>query len=146
MLEKLDFVIASIHSSFHGTKDETTRRVIRAVENPYTRILGHPTGRLLLGRPGYEIDMDKVIDACAANSVAVELNANPYRLDIDWRLIRGAIRRGVKISINPDAHSIKQIDFIALGVMIARKGWCEKTDVINTRDASGFERFIREGK
>ena len=123
-----------------------TDRVIRAVENPFTRILGHPTGRLLLGRKGYELDMEKVLDACAANGVAVELNANPYRLDIDWRQIRKALSRGVKISINPDAHSIKQIDYIDIGVRMARKGWCEPDDVVNTRDAAGFERFLKEGR
>ena len=146
VLATLDFVIVSIHSGFGHSQSENTLRVVRAVENPFTRILGHPTGRLLLGRKGYAIDMDKVIDACAANNVAIELNANPYRLDIDWRRIRDALAKGVKIAINPDAHSIKQIDFIRIGVAIARKGWCEPADVINTLDAAGIEQFFLEGR
>lgn len=146
VLKTLDFVIASIHSGFTGTLEETTRRIITAIENPFTRILGHPTGRLLLGRDGYRVDMDKVIDACAANHVVIELNANPHRLDIDWRLIRRALQKGVKIAVNPDAHSIPQIDFISLGVMMAKKGWCEKSDVINCMSANEFAAFLKEGK
>ena len=144
VLRQLDFVIASVHSGFSGTKQQMTNRIIRAVENPYTRILGHPTGRLLLGRSGYELDMEKVIDACSVNGVVIELNSNPHRLDIDWRWIRNALNKNVRIAVNPDAHSIKQMDYVSYGVKIAKKGWCEKEDVINTMTALEFQKFLEE--
>ena len=146
VLAGLDFVIASVHSSFTMPEDQMTARVLRAVENRHTRILGHPTGRLLLGRDGYKLDMEKIIDACAANNTSIELNANPYRLDIDWRLIARAVKKGVTISINPDAHSEKHLDFIALGVMMAQKGWCEAKHILNTGPADRFREFCREGR
>jgi DNA polymerase (family X) len=146
ILASLDFVIASVHSGFTTGKKEMTERIVRAVENRHSRILGHPTGRLLLGRVGYELDMDRVIDACIASNVVIELNANPHRLDIDWRLIRGALKKGAQIAICPDAHSTKQLDFAGLGLVVAQKGWCEKKDVINTLDADRFEAFCREGR
>src|SRR5690606_6609117 len=104
VLAGFDLVVASIHSRFNMTRDEATERLIRAIENPYTTMLGHPTGRLLLRREGYPIDHEKVIDACADHGVAIEINANPRRLDLDWRWVRRATERGVLISINPDAH------------------------------------------
>jgi len=131
-LDQLDFVIASVHSGFILDEKKMTERLIAAINNPYTTMLGHPTGRLLLGREGYPVDMDRVIEACAKRGVIIELNSNPHRLDIDWRHIGSARAAGVKISINPDAHRIPGIDHVRYGVMQARKGGCGKTDVFNT--------------
>jgi len=122
LLEKFDFVIASVHSNLKMNREKATERVVRAIENPYTTILGHPTGRLLLSREGYPLDWDAVLDACARRGVAIELNANPYRLDLDWTHIPEALRRGIRISINPDAHSKDGIHDIRYGVLAARKG------------------------
>ncbi|HFA48427.1 MAG TPA: DNA polymerase/3'-5' exonuclease PolX [Bacteroidetes bacterium] len=121
-LEKFDFVIASVHSNLKMDGAKATARILKAVENPHTYILGHPTGRLLLSRLGYPLDHQKIIDACAANRVAIELNANPYRLDLDWSWIPYALEKGVLISINPDAHSTGGINDIHFGVLSARKG------------------------
>jgi len=121
-LEKFDFVIASVHSNLKMTIEKATARIIRAIEHPATTILGHPTGRLLLSREGYPLDWDAVLEACARHHTAIELNANPYRLDIDYTLIPKALAHGIKISINPDAHSKQGIHDIRYGVMVARKG------------------------
>lgn len=134
-----DFVIASVHTNIKMDEEKATQRIVKAIEHPHTNILGHPTGRLLLGREGYPLDMMRVIDACAANQVAIELNANPYRLDLDWTWIRKATERGVKICVNPDAHAKEAITDIAFGVIIARKGWLEVTDCLN---ALGVEEFL----
>ncbi|HPI06452.1 MAG TPA: PHP domain-containing protein [Saprospiraceae bacterium] len=133
ILEQLDFVIASVHTNLKMSKEKATERVLRAVENPYTTILGHPTGRLLLSREGYPLDWDVILDACAKHKVAVELNANPYRLDIDWTLIQEAVRRGISISINPDAHSKDGIHDLRYGVFTARKGGLTAADCLNAR-------------
>lgn len=122
VLSTFDFVVASIHSVMKMDEQTATARIIKAIENPHTSILGHPTGRLLLSRPGYPIDHIKVIDACAANKVAVELNSNPMRLDIDHTWIPYCMEKGVMVSINPDAHRIEGFDHIRYGVMSARKG------------------------
>ncbi|MEQ1744380.1 MAG: PHP domain-containing protein [Saprospiraceae bacterium] len=122
LLEKFDFVIASVHSNLKMNREKATERVVRAIENPYTTILGHPTGRLLLSREGYPLDWDAVFEACSRRGVAIELNANPYRLDLDWTLIPEARRHGIRISINPDAHSKDGIQDIRYGVLAARKG------------------------
>ncbi len=144
ILKGLDFVVASIHSSFGLRRDEQERRIIRALENPYTTMLGHPTGRLLLSRDGYDVDMRTLIDAAAANNVIMELNASPYRLDIDWRYMKYAKEKGVMISINPDAHAAAGLAEISYGVGIARKGWQEKGDVVNTRTADEVEELFRK--
>jgi len=143
ILKTFDLVIASIHSKFNMTDEEATKRVITAMKNPYTTILGHPTGRLLLAREGYRVDMNKVIEAAADLGVSIELNANPHRLDIDWRLIHDAKNKGVLISINPDAHRIEGIDDIRYGVGIARKGWLTKKDVLNCLTAEELINFAR---
>jgi len=122
LLARFDFIIASVHSNLRMDKAKATERVLRAVENPHTTILGHPTGRLLLSREGYPLDWDVVLDACARNRVAIELNANPYRLDLDYTLIPEARRRGIRIAINPDAHSKDGLRDTRFGVMAARKG------------------------
>jgi len=134
ILERFDFIVASIHSNIKMDKDKATSRIIKAVENPYTTILGHPTGRLLLSRKGYEIDYQKVIDACAANNVAIEINANPFRLDLDWRWCQYAIEKGVMLSINPDAHRLEGFHDMAYGILAARKGGVTKENCLNALD------------
>ncbi len=126
ILKGFDFIIASVHSNLKMDKDKATARIIKAVENPYTTILGHMTGRLILMRKGYPVDHKKIIDACAANGVAIEINAHPYRLDIDWKWIPYAMEKGVKIAINPDAHSKEGVGDIRYGVAAARKGGLSK--------------------
>lgn len=132
-LKGFDFVVASVHSNFNLKRAEQERRITKAMENPYTTMLGHPTGRLLLSREGYDVDMRTLIDAAASNNVIMELNASPYRFDIDWRYLKYAKEKGVMISINPDAHAVAGLAEVAYGVGIARKGWQEKGDVLNTR-------------
>lgn len=132
ILEQLDYVVVSIHSSFQLSADDMTRRIIRALEHPLTTMLGHLTGRLLLQREGYAVDVNKIIDAAAANGKVIEINAHPRRLDMDWRHWRRAAEKGVQASINPDAHSSRGLAYITEGVRIARKGWLEKKDVLNT--------------
>lgn len=131
ILETFDFVVASVHSNLKMSEEKATERLIKAVENPYTSILGHPTGRLLLARKGYPIDHKKVIDACAANNVSIELNAHPYRLDIDWRWIPYCLEKGVMISINPDAHHKEGFHDMYYGVCVARKGMLDLKNCLN---------------
>lgn len=142
VLSTLSFVVASVHSRFSQSEDEMTRRIIRAVENPYTDVLGHPTGRLLLERDPYRVDIRKVIDACAANSVAIEINAHPNRLDLDWRNIYYAREKGCRFSINPDAHTLEGILDTNYGIRIARKGGIQKDEVINCYDLTSFREFL----
>jgi DNA polymerase (family X) len=142
LLRGFDFVIASVHTNLKMNEEKATARLIKAVENQYVTILGHPTGRLLLSREGYPIDHKKVIDACAANKVAIELNANPYRLDLDWTWIPYARERGVLIAINPDAHSTAGISDIRYGVLVARKGGLDREGCLNTRP---FDEWVMKG-
>ena len=142
ILKRFDFVIASIHSGFAMKKADMEARIIRAIHNPYTTMLGHPTGRLLLSREGFDIDMTRVIDEAAASGTIIELNASPYRLDIDWRFLKYAKERNVLISVNPDAHSVAGLAEYVYGIGIARKGWLEKKDVFNTRNAGDIGRFF----
>ena len=142
ILKQFDFIIASIHTNLKMDETKATNRLIKAIENPYTTILGHPTGRLLLSRKGYPIDYPKVIDACAANGVFIELNAHPYRLDLDWTWIPYALEKGVKISINPDAHSTKGIHDIHYGTLAARKGMLTKEMCINALEIEHFVKAI----
>jgi len=144
ILQGFDFVIASIHSSFTMKKDDMEKRILKAMENPYTTILGHPTGRLLLSRDGYQIDMMNIIDGAARNRVILELNASPYRLDIDWRYLRYAKEKGVVISINPDAHAVTGLGDVFYGVNIARKGWQESKDVLNTKDVNDIKEIFKK--
>lgn len=133
VLATLDYVVASVHSSFTLPSAAMTQRVIRAMENPHVTMLAHPTGRLLLGRDPYQIDIPAVLDAAAATGTFIELNANPRRLDLDWRWWPMAKEKGVRCVINPDAHSVDGLQHLAFGVGIARKGWLTRDDVINTR-------------
>ena len=143
-LAALDYTVMSVHSSFSQSEEEMTARVIRAIEHPATTMLGHPTGRILLRREPYKIDLAKVIDAAIANRVIIEINANPRRLDMDWRLWRRAAERGLMCSINPDAHSTDGLGYFDAGVNIARKGWLEKEQVLNSRDCAGVLRWFSE--
>jgi DNA polymerase (family 10) len=131
ILASFDFIVASIHSAMKMDEAKATARLIRAIENPHTTILGHPTGRLLLSRPGYPIDHKKIIDACAANKVVIELNANPNRLDIDWTWIPYCMEKGVMISINPDAHKMEGYHDMHYGTLAARKGGLTKQMTFN---------------
>jgi DNA polymerase (family 10) len=132
LLAELDVVVASVHQSFSQTEAETTKRLIGAALNPYVHTLGHLTGRLLLEREPYKVDQRAVIDACAAAGTWIELNASPYRFDMDWRHWPYAKSKGVKCVINCDAHRFEHAGFLRLGAGIARKGWLTKEDVINT--------------
>ncbi len=143
ILAKFDMVIASVHSQLKMDKTKANERLIKAIENQYTTMLGHPTGRLLLSREGYPIDHKKIIDACAANNVIIELNANPYRLDLDWTWIPYTMEKGVMISINPDAHSREGIQHIRYGVFAARKGGLTKDMCFNTKGLTEFEQYLK---
>jgi DNA polymerase (family 10) len=132
LLAELDVVVASIHQSFSQSEAETTQRLISAAQNPYVHMLGHLTGRLLLQREAYKVNQRAVIDACAATGTWIELNASPNRFDLDWRLWPYARSKGVKCVINCDAHRYEHAGFLRLGAGMARKGWLEKGDVINT--------------
>lgn len=132
VLESLDFVIASVHGGFRASRADNTRRIVRAVSDPRVRILGHATGRLLLSRKGYDVDLDAVLEAAAEHDVIVELNADPWRLDLAWTHWPRAKALGVRTAINPDAHSTRGLDNVAAGVDQARKGWLEAEDVVNT--------------
>jgi len=145
ILDLFDFVVASVHTGFSMTEDEATDRLVRAIESPYTRILGHPTGRLLLRREGYPIDHERVIAACAEHGVALELNANPHRLDLDWRWVRAATEAGVLISINPDAHAVREIDYVKWGVAVGRKGWLTADQCLNAKSLEDFSRWLGDG-
>jgi DNA polymerase (family 10) len=134
MLATFDYVVASVHSILKMSEEKATERLIKAIENPFTTILGHPTGRLLLSRSGYPIDHRKVIDACAANNVIIEINANPLRLDLDWRWQQYALGRGVLLSINPDAHRKEGFYDMHYGTLIARKGGVSNLNCLNAMD------------
>jgi DNA polymerase (family 10) len=141
ILERLDFVIASIHSRFNLNAREMTTRMLAAMDNPYVNIIGHPTGRLLLSRDPYGIDLDALFAKAAAAGVAMEINADPHRLDLDWRVLRRAREAGVTISIGADAHNVSGIGNVDYGVGMARKGWLGPDDVVNTRPVEDFLAF-----
>lgn len=142
ILDKFDFIIASIHSTLRMNKEKATQRLITAIQNPYTTILGHPTGRILLSREGYPIDHKAVIDACAKHQVIIEINANPLRLDLDYTWVPYALEQGVKIAINPDAHSLKGVHDIHFGTMVARKGMLEAAHCVNCMDTKTFAQYL----
>jgi DNA polymerase (family 10) len=142
ILRTFDFVVASVHSLFRKPRADQTERIVQAVRNPFTTILGHMTGRQLLRRPGYEIDIETVLRACAATGVAVEINANPWRLDLDWRWHRRALELGCMFSINPDAHSTAEIDLTRWGVAMARKGGVPRDRVLNCLSRSALAKHF----
>lgn len=141
VLDRFDYVIASVHSRFGMNETQMTDRVLKALEDPHMAILGHPTGRLLLTREPYAIDMEAVMAKAGALGVAIELNADPHRLDLDWRLAGSARRHRARIEIGPDAHSVDGLENMALGIGMARKAWLSSDDVINTRGADEFVAF-----
>lgn len=143
ILRQFDLVVASVHSHFKMTKSEMTRRIIYAIMSPYTHILGHPTGRLLLARDSYEVDVKEIIDTAADYGKIIELNANPYRLDLPWEYLMYAKEKGVKISINPDSHDYNSLVDVFYGVKFARKGWLEPKDVVNCLSVDDFMSYIK---
>lgn len=146
VLAKLDVVIASVHSRFTMPEAEMTKRICRAFENPYLDIFAHPTGRLLLSRDGYAVDLEAVFEAAKRHGVALELNAHPQRLDLDWRHLKRVKELGVMVSIDPDAHKIDGLDDVLYGIGIARKGWLTKEDVLTARPLGEFRRLLRRGR
>lgn len=144
VLKQLDYVVVSVHSSFGLSEEDMTKRIIRAIENPYVTMLAHLTGRILLKREGYAVNIAKVIDAAIANNVIMELNANPKRLDMDWRYWHKARNLGLKCSINPDAHSVEGLRYYAAGVNIARKGWLTREDVVNTKGLVEIRKLLKK--
>ncbi|MBX7205545.1 MAG: PHP domain-containing protein [Bacteroidia bacterium] len=146
VLATFDFVVASVHSNLKMTLEKAMSRLLPAIENPYTTILGHPTGRLLLVREGYPVDHKKMIDACAANGVVIELNAHPYRLDLDWRWIDYALNKGVKISINPDAHNTDGFNDMYYGICVARKGFLTKEMCFNAMNLEEISAYFAQRK
>jgi DNA polymerase (family X) len=146
ILSTFDLVIASVHSNLKMTEEKAMARLLAAIENRYTTILGHMTGRLLLSRPGYPLDFKKIIDACAANHVAIELNAHPSRLDIDWREIKYALEKNVLISIDPDSHSTEGITDVKYGVFAAQKAMLTKEQNLSSFSLEAFELFVEERK
>ncbi len=146
VLATFDLVIASVHSNLKMTEEKAMMRLLNAINNPYTTILGHMTGRLLLSRAGYPVDHDAVIDACIANNVVIELNANPHRLDMDWQYIEQAVDRGALISINPDSHETGTLYETKYGVLVAQKAMLIKEKNLSSFPLGAFEEFIKERK
>lgn len=142
LLGELDYVVASVHNAMTLPEAAMTERLIRAVSHPRVTMLGHLTGRLLLEREPYAVDIPAVIEACAEHDTVIELNCNPWRLDMDWRWWKYAVSKGVKCAINPDAHRTSQLEYLAFGVRLARKGWLRREDVINTLDLAAVEAWL----
>jgi DNA polymerase (family 10) len=144
VLERFDFVVASIHGRFKLDRKAQTQRLLRAISDSHTTIIGHMTGRQLQRRPGYEIDVEKVLRACAKHDVVVEINAHPWRLDLDWRWHQAALDFGCMLSINPDAHSIPELDHMHWGVEMARKGGVPADRVLNAMALPEITRYLRQ--
>jgi DNA polymerase (family 10) len=146
VLASFDLVIASVHSNLKMSEERAMSRLMNAIANPYTTILGHMTGRLLLSRNGYPVNYETIIEHCSRNKVVIELNANPRRLDMDWRWIEAAVHKGVLISINPDAHAVEAFDDIRYGVLAAQKGGLTKSHNLSSFSLAEFEAFLQEQK
>ena len=144
LLASFDYIVGSVHSSFGLSADAQTERFLRVIENPYLTFLGHLTGRLLLSRRGYTMDFDAVFSAAAERGIAIEINSDPHRMELDWRHWPNAKARGIKTALNPDAHSPRQLDFVNYGVAIARKGWLEPADVVNSWSLTEVKKFFRQ--
>lgn len=142
LLGELDYVVASVHNAMSLSEAAMTERLIKAVSHPRVTMLGHLTGRLLLERDPYAVDIPAVIEACAEHGTVIELNCSPWRLDMDWRWWKHAVAKGVKCAINPDAHRTSQLEYLAFGVRLARKGWLRREDVINTLDLAAIEAWL----
>jgi len=139
-------VIASVHSNLKMTEEKAMTRLLTAIENRYTTVLGHPTGRLLLSRKGYPIDHEKIIDACIANKVAIEINAHPRRLDLDWTWTKRAQDKGAILSINPDAHHVDGYHDVKYGVLAAQKGGLKKENNLSSFSLNDFEEYLNRVK
>jgi len=144
LLCQFDFIIASVHSRFNLSEADQTRRVCRALANPYVTMLGHPTGRLLLSRPGYRLNMMEVMETAARHAKVLEINGSRHRLDLDWRDIRLGKAEGLKFSVNPDAHAVDELDNVALAVNVAQKGGLQVEDIVNTRPLSAMKAFLEK--
>ena len=144
VLSTFDLVIASIHSNLVMDEEKAMKRLLGAITNPYVTILGHMTGRLLLRRKGYPVDHKAIIEACAANDVTIEINAHPNRLDIDWRWVESALEKGVRLSINPDAHTIEEFQNIKYGVLVAQKGGLTKERNLSSMSLNEIESFLQK--
>ena len=142
ILQSFDLIVASVHSVFNMSEENMTSRIVKAIQNPYTTILGHPTGRLLLARDGYSVDITRIIDEAIAHNVAIEVNANPHRLDLDWRHLRYAKDNGAMISIGPDAHQISELDYVTYGIGMARKGGLIAGDLLNAMSIEELTNWI----
>ncbi len=143
ILAMFDYVVVSVHSSFTVSEKEMTARIIKGLKNKYATMLGHPTGRVLLSRDGYAVNLHEVINAASDHGKCLEINAHPNRLDLDWRLCKYAKEKGVMLAINPDAHNVNGLDHVALGVGIARKGWLEKEHVLNSKTLQGVLAYLK---
>jgi DNA polymerase (family 10) len=143
VLMKLDYVVASVHNALRQDEKTMTKRIIRAIENPYTTMIGHVTGRLLLQREACKVNLTKIIDACIANRKIIELNCNPMRLDMDWRYWHAAREKGLLCCLNTDAHATTHLLFVRAGIGIARKGWLRKEDILNTRTLKQVQKHLR---
>jgi DNA polymerase (family X) len=146
VLATFDYVVASVHSHFAQPREEMTARILKAIRNPYVTMLGHATGRLLLKREGYQVDLEAVLQAAAQTGTMIEINAHPARLDIDWIHCKRAKTLGVKLVINPDAHSTEDIALYRYGVDVARRGWLEKGDVFNTKSLAEVTKALAARK
>jgi DNA polymerase (family 10) len=146
VLDCFDLIIASVHQNLKMTEEKAMERLLAAIANPHTTILGHPTGRLLLSRKEYPINHQLIIDACKKYEVAIEINANPRRLDMDWQWIPYAMEQQVKVSINPDAHSISGIDDVRYGILCAQKGLLTPLQNVSSLNVQEFEDFIAKKK
>jgi len=142
ILKKLDVVIAAVHSGFKFPKDRMTKRILKAMDNPYVNVIGHPTGRLLQKRQPYEVELDKIFDKAKETEIALEINASPDRLDLNDACVKEGISRGIKFSIGTDSHATGQLKQIEFGISVARRGWAEKKDIINTLNLDELKRFL----
>jgi DNA polymerase (family 10) len=145
-LKRFDFVVASVHSRFQMDKEAMTDRLLQAIRNPYTTFLGHATGRLLLGRKGYELDMERIIEEAAKQRVAIEINANPARLDIDWRWGSELRKNRTRVSVNPDAHDVEGLDDTVYGIAMARKALLPSNLVVNSGSVKDVEQWLSANK
>lgn len=144
ILSLFDFVIASIHSNLKMDRDKMTIRMINAIKNKHTTMIGHLTGRILLAREACDMDVEAVLDAAAEHNKIIEINCDPHRMDLDWRYMKYAKNKGIKFAINPDAHSLIGMENIIFGVGIARKGWLEPSNIINCMDLENVIRIFKE--
>jgi DNA polymerase (family 10) len=146
VLATFDYVVASVHSYFAMTKEEMTARIIKAIRNPHVTMLGHATGRLLLQRDGYQVDLEAVLQEAVKHGTMIEINAQPLRLDLDWVHCKRAKALGITLVINPDAHSTEELALFRYGIDVARRGWLEKKDVFNTRSLAEVKQEFERRK